>query len=118
MSTRPTDPTTASLERVATKNHGPQRLDVRWSKRHDDLLYQAPDAPDGHLLHQWISCTPGPLLSELCTALANQGVQATAFQVLKALAEVERRTLRAELEARGYDITTLRFQIDRKKDGS
>lgn len=64
------------------------RLLVRWSKRHHDFLIQYPSAPDGHLIYGLVS----------------------HFEKLSS-----GKTLIEELEARGYDITTLRIQVDRKQ---
>ncbi len=60
---------------------------MRWSKRHRDLVFaweQFP--PDGHLMHHAFNVVP-----------VHNG-----------------RSLAEELEARGYDRKTLRFQIRRK----
>lgn len=65
----------------------PGRLLGRWSKREKDFLFSYPSKPDGHYLY---------------------GV----FCFIK---DVNGRTLVEELERRGYDITTLRLQVDRKK---
>ena len=66
----------------------PGRLSARWDKREEQALYWFPtSAADGDLLHG---------------ALYHQ-VQITG------------RTLVQEVEARGYDLTTLRVQIDKKK---
>lgn len=64
------------------------RLLVRWSKRENDFLISYPSKPDGHLLYGIVSEHE---------KLSNG------------------RTLLEELELRGYDIKTLRIQVDRKK---
>jgi hypothetical protein len=61
-----------------------KKLTARWSKRERDYLYSYPDSPDGHLLYGFF-------------AGYTQGPE-----FLK------------ELEARGYDMTTLRFSIELK----
>lgn len=61
-------------------------LRCRWSKRERDLLFIFPRKADGSLL-------------------------AAAFTSV----EIHGKTLRAHLEERGYDITTLRFSIKPKE---
>jgi hypothetical protein len=62
----------------------PGRLLGRWSKRENDFLFSYPSKPDGHYLY---------------------GV----FSFIK---DANGRTLVEELERRGYDVKTLRFQVD------
>jgi hypothetical protein len=80
----------------------PDRLSVRYSKRQRDHVIDFPSKPDGHLLH-------GVLFAKrMRPDLATGG-----FTFEPSLAD--------ELAARGYDVTTLRFQVDQKKaepDGS
>lgn len=67
--------------------HKPADLRVRWSRRERDLMFayeQHP--PDGHLMYGAFCVTP-----------VHGG-----------------RSLADELDARGYDLTTLRFQIRKK----
>lgn len=64
----------------------PPALRVRWSKRERDLLFLWDKyPPDGHLLY-----------GAFCVGTDGE------------------RSFAKELEARGYDLTTLRFQIRRK----
>ena len=64
----------------------PNRLLAKWSQKEKALLYFFPQKSDG-------------------------GMLASAFEQDKLLLG---KTLVQELELRGYDITTLRFHIDRK----
>lgn len=65
----------------------PAALLVRWSKRERDLLFAwDKHPPDGHLMHYAFNVVP-----------VHGG-----------------RSLAQELDERGYDLTTLRFQIRRK----
>lgn len=65
----------------------PADLRVRWSKRERDLMFAYEQHPsDGHLMYGAFCVTP------VCDG--------------KSLAD--------ELDARGYDLTTLRFQIRKK----
>lgn len=67
-------------------------LKVRWSKRHHDHLISYPRSPDGHLIHiALFNKRSAPILPE-------GGVS-------------WERSLAEELEARGYDLSTLRFEI-------
>lgn len=61
-------------------------LAARWSRRERDVEFVYPSSPDGHLLHN-------------------------AFNYAKM---TNGKTLIEELKARGYDLTTLRFSIERK----
>lgn len=73
----------------------PNKLTARWSKRENDVLYWYPSKPDGHLLHAVLSAP-------------RQRYDYTTERM-----EYE-PSLLEELKARGYDITTLRFTIERK----
>lgn len=65
-------------------------LSARWSKRHRDLLYNFDRyPPDGHFLHG------------LFSHVVVDGKSG--------------RNLVQELEARGFDVTTVRFSIQRKE---
>ena len=46
---------------------------------------------------------------------ANFGIDAACFGMLKGL---DGKTMLEELEARGYDMTTLRFSIQKKQEGA
>lgn len=63
------------------------RLRASWSKREKDIVFHYPSKPDGHLLHDFFSYAK----------LAGAG-----------------KSLLEELEARGYDLATLKFSIERK----
>lgn len=64
-------------------------LRVRWSKRERALLYHHPDSS------------------------SNGGMLAYYFEGMKWPGD---KTLAQELEARGYDLKTLRFSIERKPE--
>ena len=64
------------------------RLLARWSRKEKDFKIAFPNKPDGHFLY---------------------GLLSTHERLSSG------RTLLEELELRGYDITTLRIQVDRKK---
>lgn len=64
------------------------RLHVRWSKKEDVLLYHHPDFA------------------------SNGGMLAHYFEGMRYPGD---KTLAEELDARGYDIKTLRFSIEKKK---
>lgn len=63
-------------------------LRVSWSKRERDIVFHSPASADGYMMHVLLHHTN----------------------------IVYNRTFREELEARGYDITTLKFIIERKSD--
>jgi hypothetical protein len=67
----------------------PVTLSMRWSKREKCMLISYPSKPDGHLLHVRLNA---PRFTD----------------------SEEQPSFVQELEARGYDLTTLRFSIRRK----
>jgi hypothetical protein len=69
-------------------------LRARWSKKERDFVVEFPNKPDGHLLNRYLfTLTPEP----------------------SPLHPGEKRlTLLEELEARGYDLSTLKFSIKKK----
>ena len=66
-------------------------LKIKWSKKENDLLYYYPRKSDGGVLHDFFE-----------------------YLTSKATCDGQERTLRNELIARGYDITTLKFSIKKK----
>jgi hypothetical protein len=69
-------------------------LMARWSKKEDDVLFSFPRKVDGHLLSFYFGhLKPRQLLDS----------------------DPEPKTFFEELEARGYDLKTLRFSIKRKR---
>lgn len=71
------------------------KLQARWSKREGDILYSYPRKVDGAYLHYVLGCK-------------RQRYDYTTKRI-----EYDPSALE-ELEARGYDIKTLRFSIKRK----
>lgn len=79
------------------------KLLVRWDKRQKDIYCKFPCREDGALMFNWIT---GQFFHFDDMAAG-----------VNAIAEGHGhfgKSLHAELEARGYDITTLRFEIKRK----
>ena len=68
-----------------------KKLSVKWSKRANDLMIDFPDKPDGHYIH-----------GALCSERFNWDGST-------------RKSVVDELEARGYDITTLKFEVKMKE---
>ena len=66
-----------------------------WSERERDVEFHFPNKPDGHWLHAWFSD------ARLGSSLRDEE---SSMGFLK------------QLEARGYDITTLRFSVRKKPD--
>jgi hypothetical protein len=67
-------------------------LFCQWSKKEKDILFSYPRRCDGHLLYGALSCARhNPITNEWDNSFMD------------------------ELEARGYDITTLRFSVALKK---
>lgn len=70
-------------------------LRSHWSKKERDFVVEFPNKPDGHLLNYYLYTLkppPSPLRPGETTM-----------------------TLAEELEARGYDLTTLKFSIKKKE---
>lgn len=70
-----------------------QRLRARWNKRDNDLWFYYPSKPDGHLLHSTLS--------------------AKHIRVGSAYPHEWDDSFVEELKQRGYDITTLKFSVQR-----
>lgn len=68
-------------------------LKVKWSKKENALLYYHPRTSDGSVLNEFFE-----------------------YLTTDATCDGKRRNLRDELIARGYDIKTLKFSIDLKKE--
>lgn len=67
-------------------------LKARWSKKENDVLFFYPSKPDGHYLYAALSCDRFDYDGR------------SQPSILK------------ELEARGYDLTTLQFSICKKDE--
>lgn len=80
------------------------KLTVRWSKREKALLYIG-SKPTGGMLALVFE---GMKMIDLYNQ--RHGLGATIHRPC----ESDERTIAAELEARGYDLTTLRFTIQKK----
>jgi hypothetical protein len=78
---------------VSTRRPVPE-LRIYWSKR--ERTYRDDKATSGALVYNGEKCTGGML--------------ATWFERI----ELDKRTLAQELDARGYDLSTLRFSIRKK----
>lgn len=66
-------------------------LRARWSKKERDFVVEFPNGPDGHMLNHYLfTLKPEP-------------------SQLRPLEKT--KTLPEELEARGYDLSTLKFSI-------
>ncbi len=82
----------------------PADLRVRWSKRQRALMYIG-SAPTGGML---------ALFLEGVKLIDAYGFRAGLAAKIHRSDASDERTLAQELDARGYDLTTLRFQIRRK----
>ena len=70
-------------------------LSARWDKKEEDIIFFYPTSASGHLLHS-IFCSERIYLDENLEAKFD-------------------KSFVDELEERGYDITTLRFSVERKE---
>ncbi len=90
---------------VVVSRRGPADLRVRWSKREGALVY------DGRK-------TTGMLMAmflEQIKLVDAYGMRHGLAAKIHRPDESDERSLAQELEARGYDLATLRFQIRRKE---
>ena len=81
------------------------KLVVRWSKRESALLYVGPKATGG-------------MLSRFLEGVKIIDVYGQRYGIgaeIHRPDESDERTLAQELDARGYDLSTLRFTIQKKK---
>jgi hypothetical protein len=79
------------------------KLTMRWSKRERDFVINYPSGPDGHLVHRYLCCD-----WDRTSPYWSDGGMVPA-RVDPAFVK--------ELEARGYDLTTLKFSVQRKTKG-
>jgi hypothetical protein len=79
---------------------------------------RVPVAKPGQLLAKWGRPEPGET-PDICYAYGGEGVSRSEGHMLSSyferVADIDGKTLRQELEARGYDLETLRFSIELKK---
>lgn len=75
-------------------------LKIKWSKKEKDFLIYYPSRPDGALIQHYI----------LGDILQWGGINNTN----KGRFNYESFNLKEELERRGYDLTTLKFEISKK----
>ncbi len=85
-------------------------------KRRRFPILKAPQP--GRIVVRWARASRGETPS-LVYGFGDRDDKATSRVVMRALEEIEvfdGRSLAAELEARGYDLSTLRFSIARRED--
>lgn len=77
-------------------------LKIKWSKREKDFLIYYPSKPDGSLIQHYI-------LGNILQWGGIDGMSKGGFNY-------ESFNLKEELERRGYDLTTLKFEIKKKDE--
>jgi len=88
-------------------------LTVRWSKREKALIYDGSKPTGGWLSGIFERITIAEMNGYLCSHECKQnGLIARIHRP----EESDKRTVAQELDARGYDLTTLRFSIRKKQD--
>lgn len=92
-------------------------LKVCWSKREKDFVVYYPDskATGGYILDHLLGRRLEMLLRESGKQFKLQEVTGVTWNPYMALFEKE--DFRQEMERRGYDLTTLKFSIKKKKAG-
>lgn len=86
-------------------------LRVYWSKREKALLYHGNSPTGGWLSGIFERITMEEMEGTTCGPECNRnGIRGRIHRP----DEMDKRTLAQELEARGYDLTTLRFSIRKK----
>lgn len=77
-----------------------KKLSMRWSKRENDMLIRFPRSADGHLVHNVLNC------------------ERKSFDFIKKQVDWLPSFVN-ELKKRGYDVTTLKFEVTLKEpDGT
>lgn len=110
-----TDLESIQVERVSKPRKprkGAAELRIYWSKRENALVYDGSKPTGGWLSGIFERITMAEMENVLC------GEECKRFGLRGRIHrpdESDKRTLAQELEARGYDLTTLRFQIRKKK---
>lgn len=76
------------------------KLRYRWSKRERDFMIHYPRKCDGHLLHGFFTCDATYYLNDFGNKLIKNLIGKHFLE---------------ELDKRGYDLTTLKFEITLKE---
>jgi len=72
----------------------------------------------GDLTAYWSSGQGDVMFNSTGDAVNGRRLLYHAFSVVKMGSELDAKSLLDELEARGYDLSTIRFSIDRKLDAN
>jgi hypothetical protein len=80
------------------------KLVVFWSKREKDFLFRFPRSADGHYVNS-VFCSDRPRVLYTRAEREDNGGSPVAYDP----------SFVKELERRGYDTTTLRFSVQRRK---
>lgn len=86
-------------------------LKIEWSKKENDFMVYYPSGPDGHYIH-------GAFFGRrLGIGAGGEPTRPVVghYTGLPNILIIEELGLKEELEARGYDLTTLKFSIKKKK---
>ena len=97
---------------VAKPRKPTAELRVYWSKREKALMYDGSKLTGGMLSGILERITIGEMHGYLCSPECKQNGH---YARIHRPDESDKRTLAQELDARGYDLTTLRFQIRKKQ---
>jgi hypothetical protein len=90
-------------------------LSIRWSRRERALLYDGCSPTGGMLAGIFERITMGEMNNTECGTECNRNGLTAKFRKGQPKDPSDGRTLAQELEARGYDLTTLRFSIRKKQ---
>lgn len=93
---------------------GKPDLAVRWSKRERALLYDGSTPTGGMLSGILERITLGEMNGNMCGTECNRNGLTARINQGRPPDPSDTRTLAQELDARGYDLTTLRFSIRKK----
>lgn len=89
-------------------------LSIRWSRRERALLYDGEKPTGGMLASIFERITMGEMDGNMCGVECNRNGIGARIRAGKAQDPSDLRTFAQELDARGYDLTTLRFSICKK----
>lgn len=103
------------MDPVAKPRKPTAELRVYWSKREKALMYDG-CKPTGGLLYSVFERTKlGEMFERLCGVECKRNGYVARINEGRPVDPMDLRGLAKELEARGYDLTTFRFQIRKKQ---
>ncbi len=92
-----------------------EKLTIKWSKRENALVYAGSKPTGGMLAGVFERIKLGEMNERMCSKECNRNGVLARLRDSQPPNESDSRTLAQELESRGYDLTTLKFTIQKKQ---